>query len=123
MRNGVESILAIPVSVETVKGNRREVAVMETNMFNELMASVQEMDQIVKGQEKASRGFKYPDPEVKAIRERLGVPQEKFAMILGVSKRTFENWEQGRRDPTGAARSLLRLVEADPEYALKVLHG
>ncbi|MCP5209160.1 MAG: helix-turn-helix domain-containing protein [Hahellaceae bacterium] len=96
---------------------------METNMFNELMASVQEMDQIVKGQEKASRGFKYPDPEVKAIRERLGVPQEKFAMILGVSKRTFENWEQGRRDPTGAARSLLRLVEADPEYALKVLHG
>jgi putative transcriptional regulator len=81
------------------------------------------MDKIVKGKDQASRRFEYPDPEVKAIRERLGVPQEKFAMILGVSKRTLENWEQGRRHPTGAARSLLRIVEADPEYALKVLHG
>ena len=56
-----------------------------------------------------------------AIRERLGVSQEKFAMILGVSKRTVENWEQGRRHPTGAARSLLRIVEADPEHALQAL--
>lgn len=96
---------------------------MEPTMFDELMASVQEMDKIVRGEKKPKRRFEFPDPEVKAIRERLGVPQETFAMILGVSKRTLENWEQGRRHPTGAARSLLRIVEADPEYALKVLHG
>lgn len=96
---------------------------MEKNMFDELLASVQEMDQIVKGDKEASRCFEYPDPEVKAIRERMGVPQEKFAVILGVSKRTVENWEQGRRHPTGAARSLLRIVDADPEHALKALYG
>jgi len=95
---------------------------MEKNMFDELLASVQEMDAIVKGK-KASRSFEFPDPEVKVIRERMGVSQEKFAVVLGVSKRTVENWEQGRRHPTGTARTLLRIVEADPQQALKVLRG
>ena len=44
-------------------------------------------------------------------------------MILGVSKRTVENWEQGRRQPTGAARSLLKIVEADPQHALEALRA
>jgi putative transcriptional regulator len=96
---------------------------MEKNMFDELLTSVQEMDGIVKGKKNPSRSFGFPDPEVKAIRERLGVSQDKFALILGVSKRTVENWEQGRRHPTGAARSLLRIVEADPEHALQVLNA
>ena len=96
---------------------------MEKNMFDELLTSVQEMDGIVKGKKKSSRSFDFPEPEVKAIRERLGVSQDKFAMILGVSKRTVENWEQGRRHPTGAARSLLRIVEADPEHALQALNA
>jgi putative transcriptional regulator len=96
---------------------------MNDEMFDELLESVQQMDEIVKENKKASRTFDFPDPEVKAIRERLGVSQEKFAFILGVSKRTIENWEQGRRHPTGAARSLLRVVEADPEHALKALRA
>ena len=94
---------------------------MNKEMFGELLESVQEMDEIVKGKKSASRSFEYPDPEVKSIRDRLGVSQEKFAIILGVSKRTVENWEQGRRHPTGPARSLLRIVEADPEHALRAL--
>lgn len=94
---------------------------MDKKMFDELLTSVQEMDDMVKGSKKASRRFDFPEPEVKAIRERLGVSQEKFALILGVSKRTVENWEQGRRHPTGAARSLLKIVEADPEHALQAL--
>ena len=96
---------------------------MEKGMFDELMSSVQEMDAIVKGKKQASRTFEYPEPEVKAIRERMGFSQDKFAVILGVSKRTVENWEQGRRHPTGAARSLLRIVEADPQHALRALNG
>ena len=94
---------------------------MDKDMFEELMASVHQMDEIVKGKKKASRTFDFPDPQVKKIRERLGVSQEKFAVILGVSKRTVENWEQGRRHPTGAARSLLKIVEADPKHALEAL--
>lgn len=96
---------------------------MDKNNFDELLASVKEMDQIADGSKKASRQFNFPDPEVKALRERIGVSQDKFAMLLGVSKRTLENWEQGRRQPTGAARSLLRIVEADPEHALRALRA
>jgi len=81
------------------------------------------MDDIANGKKRASRKFNFPDPEVKAIRERLGISQDKFAMILGVSKRTVENWEQGRRHPTGAARSLLKRVDADPEHALQALRA
>jgi len=94
---------------------------MDKDMFDELMTSVEQMDAIAKGTKQAARSFDFPDPEVKVIRERLGVSQEKFALILGVSKRTVENWEQGRRHPTGPARSLLRIVEADPAHALQIL--
>ncbi len=94
---------------------------MNKEMLNEPQESVQEMDENVNGSKHASSNFDYPDPEVKSIRNRLGVSQEKFAVILGVSKRTVENWEQGRRQPKGAARSLLRIVEADPEHAVRVL--
>ena len=94
---------------------------MDNDMFNELMASVQQMDDIAKGSKTASRSFEFPDPEMKAIRERLGLSQEKLAVLLGVSKRTVENWEQGQRHPTGAARSLLRIVDADPQHALRAL--
>lgn len=96
---------------------------MKKEMFAEFLESVQEMDAISKGHQTASRSFEFPDPEVKSIRDRLGVSQERFASLIGVSKRTVENWEQGRRHPTGPARSLLRLVEADPEHALRTLNA
>lgn len=79
------------------------------------------MDDIVKGKKQPARRLEFPDPEVKAIRGRMGVSQDKFAVILGVSKRTVENWEQGCRHPTGAAHSLLKIVDANPLYALKTL--
>lgn len=94
---------------------------MDKNRFDELMTSIQQMDDIVKGENKAVRRFDFPKPKVKIIRERLSVSQEKFALLLGVSRRTVENWEQGRRHPSGPARSLLRIIEADPIYALKTL--
>ena len=96
---------------------------MDNDMFDELMTSVQEMDGIVKGQKQPTRRFEFREPEVKAIREKMGVSQDKFAVILGVSKRTVENWEQGRRHPTGAARSLLKIFEADPQHALEALRA
>jgi len=96
---------------------------MDKDSFDELLNSVQEMDAVTNGKKKASRKFDFPELEVKAIRDRLGVSQDKFAMILGVSKRTVENWEQGRRHPTGAARSLLKIVAADPEHALRALRA
>lgn len=50
-----------------------------------------------------------------AIRERLELSQEAFASLMGVSVRTVQDWEQGRRKPQGPARSLLRIAEQFPE--------
>jgi putative transcriptional regulator len=96
---------------------------MNNSMFEELLDSVKEMDQIAKGKKKPSRQFKFDDPEVKDIREKTGLSQTRFAMLIGVSKRTLENWEQGRRHPTGPAKALLRILNSDPENAIKALHN
>ena len=53
-------------------------------------------------------------PLVKA-RLRSGLTQAQFAALLGVSKRTLEQWEQGRRKPSGAAKTLIRVAELHPE--------
>ena len=95
---------------------------MNKAMFDELLASVQEMDEIATGKKAPARVFEYPEPEVKRIRENIGLSQNQFAVLIGVSKRTLENWEQGRRHPTGPAKALLRILEADPAHALKALH-
>lgn len=96
---------------------------MNDEMFNELLESVQQADSIIKGESTAARITEFADPEVKSIRTKTGLSQSRFANLLGVSKRTLENWEQGRRHPTGPARALLKIVDADPEYALNTLHG
>ncbi len=96
---------------------------MKNELFNELLASVKEMDDIVQGKKAAGRVTEFPEPEVRSIREKVGLSQNRFAMLIGVSKRTLENWEQGRRHPTGPAKTLLRILDADPEHAVRALHG
>ena len=54
-------------------------------------------------------------PPVVEARHRLGLPQGQFAKLLGVSKRTLQDWEQGRRNPSGAAQSLLTLALKRPD--------
>ena len=96
---------------------------MNETDFDALLASVEEMNQIVRGKKKPSRVTEFDEPHVKEIREQTGLSQVRFAAMIGVSKRTLENWEQGRRHPTGPARALLRIVNSNPEEALKALHG
>ena len=57
---------------------------------------------------------------VAQIRESVGLSQQQFARLLGVSIRTLQEWEQGRRSPSGAARTLLLLAGQDPKILLKV---
>ena len=53
--------------------------------------------------------------ELMAARAHSGLSQSDFAQALGVSKRTLENWEQGRSEPTGAAQQLLKLAARFPD--------
>ena len=59
-------------------------------------------------------------PSVTAIRERTGLSQARFAALLGVSVRTLQEWEQGRRAPSGAARTLLMVAANNPQALLAV---
>ncbi|WP_280551843.1 helix-turn-helix domain-containing protein [Halomonas sp. 25-S5] len=61
-------------------------------------------------------------PMAAQIRHRLGLSQKEFAELLDVSPGTLRGWEQGRREPTGTARTLLRVAEKHPE-ALRDLAG
>jgi len=60
-------------------------------------------------------------PDVQAIRERLQLSQEAFAATIGVPVATIRNWEQRRTGIVPAARSLLRILEREPEAALRAL--
>jgi putative transcriptional regulator len=61
-----------------------------------------------------------PKSQVVRIRLRSGLSQAQFAAALGVSKRTLEQWEQGRRQPSGAAKTLLKIAERHPEVLIEV---
>ncbi len=67
---------------------------------------------------KAGRGRRFTlelPEDVRAIRARVGLSQSAFAALLGVSVRTLQDWEQGRRKPRGPALALLRIVAKHPE--------
>ena len=96
---------------------------MDEKVFADLYQSVKQMDRIRKGSRKPSRVRREEDADVKSIREKTGLSQSHFALLIGVSLKTLQNWEQGRRNPVGPARALLKIVRNDPEGAIRALHG
>ena len=96
---------------------------MKKALFGELIESVHEAGQIRKGLAKPSRVFEYRPMDVKKIRAKLRVSQGQFAVMIGVSKATLQNWEQGRREPAGPAKALLRIAEKKPEAVLEALQA
>jgi putative transcriptional regulator len=76
----------------------------------DLLASVKQMRQ---GQ--AARVSKVKLPAAAEARASVGLSQQEFALLLGVSARTLQDWEQGRREPTGAARTLLKVAVKHPK--------
>ena len=71
----------------------------------------------------ASRRIKVTTPDAKAVREQIGLSQSEFAQLMQVSIKTLQNWEQHRRNPTGPAAALLKIVLTAPDVALKALHA
>jgi len=96
---------------------------MDDKLFQELVSSVNEAGRIRRSAEEASRSFEFSDVNVRLVRAKTGLSQPQFASLLGVSAATLRNWEQGRRHPTGPARALLRIVKANPRFALETLHA
>lgn len=97
---------------------------MNEAMFQDLLASVKDMGKHAGGLSvDGARVTTIEEPDVKALREVAGVSQAEFAHLIGVSRRTLENWEQHRSRPTGPARALLKIVAANPKAAVEALHA
>ena len=96
---------------------------MKKELFAELVESIEEAGKIRKGVRKPSRVFRYRPVDIKRIRNRLHVSQSQFSLMIGVSKSTLQNWEQGRREPEGPAKALLRVVDKKPEAVLEALQA
>lgn len=94
---------------------------MKTKDFEKLVRSVKQAGRIKRGKMKASRTFRFRPADVKAIRQSLGKSQSEFAMMIGVSVSTLQNWEQGRRQPDGPARALLKVAAENPKAVAKAL--
>ncbi len=96
---------------------------MDDQMFAELEASLKDGMAILRGEEKPSRVFTFEAPDVKAIREILKLTQQQFAAMMGISIRTLQNWEQGRRVPEGPARVLLMVAAHNPQAVLDAVQA
>ena len=93
--------------------SKAEVAAYEAtrDLAAELLQSVREM--------KAGHVQVVSSPVIEA-RKKTGLSQSRFAALLGVSVRTLQGWEQGRKQPSGAARTLLAIATTNPKALLAV---
>ena len=93
---------------------------MKKELIEELKQSLREANLIKHGRLKPGRVFHVnPESNIVRVRGKLGLSQSKFAAILGISANMLQNWEQGRRMPTGLAKALLRIAARHPEVLLQ----
>jgi putative transcriptional regulator len=92
---------------------------MKNDLFAELVESVREGGAILRGE--TNRAFEVDGANVKRIRSGYQLSQREFAALLGISMRTLQNWEQGRRKPEGTARVLLQVAEKHPDAVWDVV--
>jgi putative transcriptional regulator len=87
------------------------------------MESVKQAAKIRRGEMKAGRVFNFSPADIKDIRLKLKKSQAEFALMIGVSLATLQNWEQGRRFPEGPARALLKIAAEKPEAVIEALRA
>jgi len=94
---------------------------MKKKDFNKLVKSIKQAGRIKRGESKPSRTLEFRPADIKAIRKSLKKSQSEFALMIGVSVSTLQNWEQGRRQPEGPARALLKVAAENPRAVAKAL--
>jgi putative transcriptional regulator len=96
---------------------------MSDERFQELLGSVKEMNAIRRGEIKPKRVTVRELPEALEARQKLKFSRSEFASAIGVSERTLESWEQGRRNPSGAASVLLKIAKHNPKAVLRAVRN
>jgi putative transcriptional regulator len=112
-----------PESSQNTPKSCKGIPKMKDDDFNNLVTSIKQAGKIKNGQLKPSRIFEFNPMDIKAIRNKLHKSQSEFALMIGVSLSTLQNWEQGRRKPDGPARALLKVASENPEAVSKALEA
>ncbi len=86
--------------------------------FTEIAAGLKDAADHAAGKESAVVEHKPNEIDVKAIRDKTGMTQERFCATFGISLGTLRHWEQGLRAPRGAARVLLKVVDRNPKAVI-----
>jgi len=94
---------------------------MNKRDFDRLVVSVKEAGKIRRGEMKASRVFDIKPTDIRTVRRKLNLSQSEFALMIGVSLSTLQNWEQGRRRPEGPAQALLKVAASNPKAVVDAL--
>ena len=94
---------------------------MRQQYFDRLVTSIKQAGAIRRGRLKPGRVTEIQPDDVRAIRTKLAKTQADFALMIGVSVATLQNWEQGRRRPDGPARALLRVAARNPKAVREAL--
>jgi putative transcriptional regulator len=102
----------VPSKNKPLTDNELAAYEAERDLAADLLQAVQEM--------KAGQLHVVSSPVIEA-RKKTGLSQSQFAALMGVSVRTLQGWEQGRKQPSGAARTLLTIASTNPKAVLAVV--
>ncbi len=93
--------------------------------FEKIMAGLEDALAYAEGDNARGRAHevKLADVDITHLREKLGLSQDRFAALFGLSPRTVRNWEQGVRRPEGPAKVLLQVIDREPEAVMRALRA
>ncbi|QTA79373.1 HTH domain-containing protein, Cro/C1-type [Desulfonema limicola] len=91
------------------------------NTFDSIKQGLQEVVEYAQGNKSGVRVHYSTEPDVKAIRTRIGMNQNEFASTIGISLQTLRYWEKGQRKPKGPVLVLLNIIEKAPDTVMNIL--
>ncbi len=88
------------------------------NLFEEIKSGLE----LIRDNPESLKRYKFKAVDIRAVREQFEMSQSEMAMFLSISIDTLQNWEQERRTPDGAAHTLLRVMQSEPDAVMRALH-
>jgi putative transcriptional regulator len=97
---------------------------MKKRLAERLLESLADAVAHAEGDTTRARLSKFEIPiDVKKVRKKSGLSQEKFSEAFGINTRTLQEWEQGRRTPSGAARTLIAVIDTTPHAISRAMQA
>ena len=89
--------------------------------FESIKKGLQEASEYAHGKKNGVRVHSFSKPDIRAIRNKIGMSQNEFATLLCISPNTLRHWEKGERELRGTALVLLNIIDKAPEIILQIL--